>query len=186
VINLTNIGKCYSLRTDKAFLLRDFLLGLVGRSPKKYDFWALRGVSLSVGKGEALAVIGRNGAGKSTLLGLIAGTIYPTEGTVKTSGRICALLELGAGFHPDLTGRENIYLNAALLGLTEDQVKDKFDRIVEFAELWQFIDQPISKYSSGMSMRLGFSVAIHIEPEILIIDEAISAFRRNAWTAFCS
>lgn len=174
MIRLENIGKCYSLRTDKAFLLRDCLLGLVGKRPRMHEFWALRGVSLHVRKGDALAVIGRNGAGKSTLLGVIAKTIYPTEGRVTTEGRVCALLELGAGFHPDLTGRENIHLNASLLGLGEDEVEAKFKDIVDFAELWQFIDLPIGKYSSGMSMRLGFSVAVHIEPEILIIDEVLA------------
>lgn len=174
MIRLEKVSKLYSLRVHKPFLLRDLAGRMVGRRPSTTDFWALRDVSLDVPRGEALGVIGRNGAGKSTLLGIIAGTIYPTEGLVTTEGRVCALLELGVGFHPDLTGRENIFLNAALLGLTEAEVNARLDTIIEFSEIGQFIDMPVGKYSSGMVMRLGFSVAIHIDPEVLIIDEMLT------------
>ncbi len=174
MIRLKNVSKRYNLRANKAFLLRDVFLHAAGRKPTTTEFWALRNIDLEVQRGEALAVMGRNGAGKSTLLGLIAGTIFPTDGTVETEGRICALLELGVGFSPDLTGRENIFLNAALLGLTEREVRARFDEIVAFSEIEKFIDTPVGKYSSGMVMRLGFSVAIHIDPEVLIIDEMLT------------
>lgn len=179
MIRLDNVSKLYSLRVNKPFLLRDLAGRLVGRKPSTTDFWALRNVSLEVPRGDAVGVIGRNGAGKSTLLSIIAGTVYPTEGAVVTEGRVCALLELGVGFHPDLTGRENIFLNATLLGLTEAEVRDRFDAIVAFSEIEQFIDMPVGKYSSGMVMRLGFSVAIHIDPEVLIIDELLSVGDAN-------
>lgn len=171
MIELEAASKQYSLRRDKAFLLRDLMMRAVGRRPGTNEFWALRNVSLKVNRGDSMAIIGRNGAGKSTLLGMVAGTIYPTEGRVRTSGRISALLELGVGFHPDLTGRENVFLNAALLGMSEAEIHKRFDAIVDFSEIEAFIDTPIGKYSSGMLMRLGFSVAVHVDPEVMIIDE---------------
>jgi len=174
VIRLDNVSKRYNLRANKPFLLRDLGMRLVGKRPTTLDFWALRDVSLEVKPGEAVGVVGRNGAGKSTLLGIIAGTIFPNSGNVATEGRVCALLELGVGFNPDLTGRENVYLNAALLGLSEDEVNERYDDILKFAELEDFIDMPVCKYSSGMTMRLGFSVAIHIEPEVFIVDEMLT------------
>ncbi|HHL0109027.1 TPA: ABC transporter ATP-binding protein, partial [Escherichia coli] len=127
-----------------------------------------------VGKGEAVALIGRNGAGKSTSLGLVAGVIKPTKGTVTTQGRVASMLELGGGFHPELTGRENIYLNATLLGLRRKEVQQRMDRIIEFSELGDFIDEPIRVYSSGMLAKLGFSVISQVEPDILIIDEVLA------------
>ena len=127
-----------------------------------------------MGKGEAVALIGRNGAGKSTSLGLVAGVIKPTKGTVTTQGRVASMLELGGGFHPELTGRENIYLNATLLGLRRKEVQQRMDRIIEFSELGDFIDEPIRVYSSGMLAKLGFSVISQVEPDILIIDEVLA------------
>ena len=174
MIALRGVSKLYSLRADKQFLLRDIAMRLAGRKPRTMTFWALRDVTLDIRRGESVAVVGRNGAGKSTLLSVIAGTVYPTSGDVITHGRVSALLELGVGFNPDLTGRENVFLNAALLGMEEDDIRARFPDILAFSELEQFIDTPISKYSSGMIMRLGFSVAIHIEPEIMIIDEILS------------
>ncbi len=135
---------------------------------------ALKDVSFEVKKGEALGIIGRNGAGKSTILGLIAGVLRPTEGRVIVTGRASALLDLGAGFHPELTGRENIMLNGIILGLTKAKVLKKLDEIIEFSELSEFIDQPIRVYSSGMLARLGFSVVAHLDPDILLIDEILA------------
>ena len=135
---------------------------------------ALRNVSFEVREGECFSLIGRNGAGKSTTLGLIAGVLKPSSGDVQTRGRICPLLELGAGFHPELSGRENIVLNAVLLGLTRREALDRAGAIVEFAEMQQHIHQPLRTYSSGMTARLGFSVAVHLSPKILLIDEALS------------
>jgi lipopolysaccharide transport system ATP-binding protein len=134
----------------------------------------LRGLSFEVKAGETLGVVGANGAGKSTILGLAAGVLRPTSGTVKVSGRIAPLLELGAGFHRDLTGRENIILNGVLLGLTRAGVTDRLDAIMDFSELGQFIDQPVRVYSNGMLARLGFSVAAHLDPEIMLIDEVLA------------
>jgi ABC-type polysaccharide/polyol phosphate transport system ATPase subunit len=137
-------------------------------------FTALNDVSLTVPKGQTLGVIGRNGSGKSTLLKLVAGISKPTSGTVKVNGRISALIELGAGFHPEISGRENVFINGIMLGLTKREVADRFDEIVEFAELTEFIDAPVKTYSSGMYMRLGFAVAIHVDPEVLLVDEVLA------------
>src|ERR1700693_2465927 len=137
-------------------------------------FPALTGVSFSVPKGSTYGVIGRNGSGKSTALKLVAGITKPTSGTVKVAGRISALIELGAGFHPEISGRENVYINGIMLGLTKRQIQDRFDAIVEFAELQDFIDAPVKTYSSGMYMRLGFAVAIHVDPDVLLVDEVLA------------
>lgn len=137
-------------------------------------FYALRDVSFEVANGEGLAVIGSNGAGKSTLLGLTAGLAKPASGSVEVNGRVAALLELGSGFHPDLTGKENVFLNAALVGLTERQAREQFESIVEFSGVGEFIDEPLRTYSSGMVVRLAFSVAVNLDPDILIIDEVLA------------
>ena len=176
---LQGVGKRYTLHRQKPFLLHEFARRLArGRSPRE-EFWALREVSLAIRQGEAVGIVGRNGAGKSTLLGLVAGAIHPTLGTVNVHGRVGALLELGAGFHPELTGRENIYLNASLLGLSKARISALFQNIVEFSELAEFIDVPLRNYSTGMHVRLGFSVAAHIDPDILIIDEALAVGDQN-------
>jgi lipopolysaccharide transport system ATP-binding protein len=152
------------------------LRSLLGRSSTNYyrDFWALRQVSFEVRKGETLGIIGRNGSGKSTLLQIICGTLSPTEGSVEISGRVAALLELGAGFNPEFTGRENVYLNAMLLGLTRDQVDRRYDAIARFADIGAFINQPVKTYSSGMYVRLAFAIIAHVDADVLIIDEALA------------
>ena len=145
-----------------------------GRAEPSEEFWPLRDVSFALQPGESLGILGRNGAGKSTALKVIAGLYRPTSGTLEVSGRVSTLLELGAGFHPELTGRENIKLNAALLGLSRPYIEDSMDRIIDFTGLREFIDTPIKVYSSGMKVRLGYAIAVEIEPEILVIDEIIA------------
>jgi lipopolysaccharide transport system ATP-binding protein len=149
---------------------------MVGRAPSQYfkEFWALKNVSLEIKRGETVGIIGRNGSGKSTLLQMICGTLTPTSGTVEVQGRVAALLELGAGFHPDFTGRENVYMNGALLGLTRKEIDGKFDEIAAFADIGQYLDQPVKLYSSGMYVRLAFAVVAHVNADILIIDEALA------------
>ncbi|AER55139.1 ABC transporter-like protein [Pseudoxanthomonas spadix BD-a59] len=150
-----------------------------------HEFHALKGVSFQVLRGETVGIIGRNGSGKSTLLQIICGTLSASSGSVRTHGRIAALLELGAGFNPDFTGRENVYMNGTLLGLSREEVDARFERIVQFADIGEFIEQPVKSYSSGMFVRLAFAVAIHVEPDILIVDEALSvgdeAFQRKCY-----
>jgi len=148
-----------------------------GPAPNKLsarEFWALQDVTFDVRRGEAFGIIGSNGAGKSTILKLLSGIMPPTRGTVQVHGRLSALIEVSAGFHPDLTGRENIYLNGTILGMTRAEIRQRFDAIVAFSELEQFLDTPVKRYSSGMFARLGFSVAVHVQPEILIVDEVLS------------
>jgi teichoic acid transport system ATP-binding protein len=139
-----------------------------------HDFYALRGINLEIRPGEAVGIIGRNGSGKSTLLQIIAGTLAPTAGSVEVNGRVAALLELGSGFNPEFTGRENVFLNAAILGLGEDEIHERFNAILAFADIGEFIDQPVKTYSSGMVVRLAFAVVAHIDPDLLIIDEALA------------
>lgn len=171
-IKVDNVSKLF--RRQKQGTLKEMLPALFGGQQIVDSFWALKDVSFTVKKGEALGIIGPNGSGKSTLLKLIAGVSRPTRGEIEVFGRIAPLIELGAGFHPELTGRENVFLNGIILGMTRDQVEHRFQDIVDFAELWEFIDQPIKHYSSGMYLRLAFAVAIHTNPRILLIDEILA------------
>jgi len=154
------------------------LLRLLGRPidlpPYFSEFWALRGLSFQVARGETVGIIGRNGSGKSTLLQLVCGTLTPTQGEVEVSGRVAALLELGSGFNPEYTGRENVYLNASVLGLSKEEITARLDSILEFADIGEFVDQPVKTYSSGMAMRLAFAVITHVDADVLIIDEALA------------
>ncbi len=179
-IKVEGLSKCYHIYDTPRDRLKQFVLPrlqrLIGKQPKQYfrEFWALRDVSFEVKKGETIGIIGRNGSGKSTLLQMICGTLSPTGGSVETRGRIAALLELGSGFNPDFTGRENVYMNGAVLGLSTEEIDARFDDIAAFAEIGDFIEQPVKTYSSGMMVRLAFAVAINVDPEILIVDEALS------------
>ena len=172
-ISFHNVTKTFQRHTGPA-LVEQHVRRLFSRRKPIVPFYALRDVSFTVGVGEGLAVIGPNGAGKSTLLGLIVGLMLPDSGTVEVNGRIAALLELGSGFHPDLTGAENVMLNASLMGLSERQTNEHFDSIVEFSGIGDFIDEPLRTYSSGMVVRLAFSVAVNLDPEILIVDEVLA------------
>ena len=178
-IRIRNLSKCYHLYDRPEDRLKQILMPrlrrLVGMEPRNYarEFWALRDVSFEVNKGEAVGIIGRNGAGKSTLLQLICGTLTPTGGSVDVTGTVAALLELGSGFNPEFTGRENVYMNASVLGLTSEEINDKFDEIAAFADIGEFLEQPTKTYSSGMLTRLAFAVNACIEPQILIVDEAL-------------
>ena len=171
-IQVEGLSKCYHIY-DRP---RDRLLQMLGRGKKQYfrEFWALRNASFSVKRGETVGIIGRNGSGKSTLLQMICGTVAPSIGTVVTHGRVAALLELGAGFNVEFTGRENVMLNAAILGFPAQDMQARMAQVLEFSELGDFLDQPVKTYSSGMYARLAFSIAIHVDPDILIVDEALS------------
>jgi ABC-2 type transport system ATP-binding protein/lipopolysaccharide transport system ATP-binding protein len=173
-IELHNAGVNYRVPSERIQTIKEYLIRWVQGKIKQRDFWALKAVDLRVLRGETFGVIGHNGAGKSTLLKLVARVLRPTTGKVVVRGSVAPLLEFGAGFHPELTGRENIYLNGALLGFTRNDMEQKFNRIVDFAELWDFIDNPIRTYSSGMLARLGFAVATDIDPDVLLIDEVLS------------
>ena len=174
-IDVQNLSKQFRrYHIDRPWTLQEALQrGLRGVRPAQY-FWALRDVSFTVSPGRVVGVIGPNGAGKSTLLRLIGGVGRPDKGTVKLHGRIGALLDLGAGFHPELTGRENVWVSAIISGLTRQEMLQKFDSIVSFSELNEFIDYPLHTYSTGMQMRLAFAIAVHVEPEVLMIDEVLS------------
>lgn len=171
VIDFNHVSKKF--KKGQKLLLKQALLDFL-RPRKQEDFWAVKDVSFKVKKGEIIGIIGANGSGKSTILKIIAGVLTPTKGNVTVKGRIGPLIELGAGFHPELTGRENIYLNGTVLGLTKKEIDQKYDEIVKFAELEEFIDTPVKHYSSGMYMRLGFAIAININPDILLIDEILA------------
>ena len=170
-IEIKNMNKNFKVATDKPATLKE---RLVFRKNKVETRQVLKGINLKIKKGETVALIGTNGSGKSTLLKLMTKIIYPTDGTIVTQGKLTSLLELGAGFHPDFTGRENIYFNASIFGLTKQEIEKRIDEIIEFSELEEFIDQPIRTYSSGMYMRLAFSIAINVDAEILLIDEILA------------
>lgn len=171
-IDVQELGKCYHVYDEPRHRLLQLLAG--GRRRYYREFWALRHTSFTVRRGETVGIIGRNGSGKSTLLQMICGTVTPTTGSVRTHGRVAALLELGAGFNPEFTGRENVMLNAAILGIPRERMQERMHEIAEFSELGDFLDQPVKTYSSGMFARLAFSIAIHVDPEIVIVDEALA------------
>jgi lipopolysaccharide transport system ATP-binding protein len=179
-IRVTNLSKCFQIYARPQDRLKQWIIPrlqrLVGVGPKTYfhDFWALHGVSLEIAQGKTIGIIGRNGSGKSTLLQLICGTLNPTTGHAEVRGRVAALLELGSGFNPEFTGRENVYMNASVLGLSKEQIDTRFSQIARFADIGEFISQPVKTYSSGMMVRLAFSVIAHVDADILIIDEALS------------
>lgn len=184
VIKFENVSKQFSKLNQKTF--KEFIPALIRGEKTSESFTALNDISFEIKKGETVGIIGPNGSGKSTILKLIAGVMWPTTGKVKVIGKISPLIELGAGMHPELTGRENIFLNGSILGLTQKEIAKNFDNIVDFAELREFIDQPVKHYSSGMYMRLAFAVAVHVQPDILIIDEILSvgdsAFQEKCFT----
>jgi len=171
-IQISGLWKNFKIYRDRTPGLKDRVL-LWGQE-KAEVFWALKDINLNVPTGTTVGLIGRNGSGKSTLLKVISGILHPDNGHVSVNGRISTLLELGAGFHPDFTGRENIYLNASTFGLTGKETRQRLDDIIEFSELGEFIDNPVRSYSSGMYVRLGFSVAVHTDPEILLVDEVLA------------
>jgi lipopolysaccharide transport system ATP-binding protein len=179
-IKVENLSKCYQIYDAPRDRLKQFVLPrlkrVLGRKPTNYfrEFWALRDVSFEVNRGETVGIIGRNGSGKSTLLQMICGTLTPTSGSIQTHGRIAALLELGSGFNPEFTGRENVYMNASLLGLTKEEIDVHYEDIVAFADIGDFIKQPVKTYSSGMYLRLAFAVIVHVNADILIVDEALA------------
>lgn len=171
-IKLANVSKLFFKQEQKTF--KEFLPALFTGKKTREWFWALKDINLEIKSGETLGIMGPNGSGKSTLLKLIAGVSRPTEGSIEVVGRVAPLIELAAGFHPELTGRENVFLNGIILGMSRSEVTAKFKAIVDFAELWDFIDSPVKHYSSGMYVRLAFSVAIHTDPDILLLDEILA------------
>lgn len=179
-IRVSNLGKCYQIYDRPSDRLKQFILPrlrrLFGLPNKQYfkEFWALNDVSFELKKGETFGIIGRNGSGKSTLLQMICGTLTPTTGSIETNGRVAALLELGSGFNHEFTGRENVYLNASVLGLSNQEIDARFDEIIAFADIGDFIEQPVKTYSSGMMVRLAFAVIAHVDADILVIDEALA------------
>ena len=179
-ISVSGVSKCYQVYSTPQDRLKQFLLPRLARiafrQPRQYfkEFWALNDINFEVKRGETIGIIGRNGSGKSTLLQIICGTLSPTGGQVETTGRVGALLELGAGFNPEFTGRDNVYLNASILGLSQAEIDAAYDSIVAFADIGEFIDQPVKTYSSGMTVRLAFAVQANLSPDILIVDEALA------------
>lgn len=179
MIEVRNVTMRYSMNADRITSLKEYVIKLLKKDLEYEYFTALDDVSFNVGKGEVLGLIGHNGAGKSTILKVISGIVSPTEGSVHIHGNVVPMLELGSGFDMEMTGRENIYLNGAILGYSEEFLMEKYDEIVAFAELGQFIDIPLRNYSSGMIARLGFSIATVVEPEILIVDEVLAVGDAN-------
>lgn len=179
-IRVSNLSKCYQIYETPRDRLKQFVMPrvrcLAGKPQKQYfrEFWALKDVSFEIKKGETVGIIGRNGSGKSTLLQMICGTLNPTSGSIQTNGRIAALLELGSGFNPEFTGRENVYMNASVLGLSNEEIDERFNDIVSFADIGEFIEQPVKTYSSGMMVRLAFAVIAHVDADILVVDEALA------------
>lgn len=179
-IKVTNLSKCYEIYNSPRDRLKQFIFPILrrflGKAPTQYfrDFWALKDISFEIKKGETFGVIGKNGSGKSTLLQILCGTLTPTDGLIEINGRVAALLELGSGFNTEFTGRENIYMNAGILGLSKNEIDARFNDIVDFADIGDFLDQPVKTYSSGMYVRLAFSVIVHVDADILIVDEALS------------
>ncbi|MBM9519509.1 ABC transporter ATP-binding protein [Desulforhopalus vacuolatus] len=171
-ISVENLSKCYQIYNKPGDRLKQMIMR--GRRSYYKEFWALRDVSFTIGRGETVGIVGQNGCGKSTLLQMVCGTLNPTAGKCQTRGRIAALLELGSGFNPEFTGRENVYMNASVLGLTSAEIDSRFAAITDFANIGDFIEQPVKTYSSGMMVRLAFAVAINVDPEILIVDEALA------------
>jgi lipopolysaccharide transport system ATP-binding protein len=183
-VSFDGVSKRFVLHHERAYTVLESIVGLVKPTRRSAEeFWALRDVSFEILTGETFGIIGPNGAGKSTLLKLMARILEPTSGEVAVRGRVSPLLELGAGFHPELTGRENVYLNAALFGVSQAEAEDRYEEIVEFSELGDFMDVPLKHYSSGMYMRLGFAVAANIVPDVLLVDEVLAvgdeAFQRK-------
>lgn len=171
-VSVEHVSKKFRLYHEKNQNLKTAIMR--GKRTIHEDFWALKDVSFDVPEGSTFGLIGSNGSGKSTLLKCLAKIYYPNEGSIKANGKVAALLEVGSGFHPELSGRENIYLNGSILGMSKKKIDSKFDQIVDFSGVEEFIDQPVKNYSSGMYVRLGFSVAIHVDPEILIVDEVLA------------
>ena len=175
MIKVNNVSMRFNLGIEKNFSLKQFFIDIFkAKKKRKNEFWALSDVSFEVKKGQVVGFVGSNGAGKSTLLKIIAGVMKPTKGSIEIYGNVCPMIELGAGFDMDLTARENIYLNAAVLGYSKNFIEEKFDQIVEFSELKDFLDVPVKNFSSGMVARLAFSIATVVDPEILIVDEILS------------
>jgi lipopolysaccharide transport system ATP-binding protein len=183
MIKVEHISKQYTIGVDRTYKTFQDAITTAVKSPLSYfkksnkednTFWALKDVSFEIEEGEVVGIIGRNGAGKSTLLKILSRITEPTEGKITMRGRVASLLEVGTGFHPELTGRENVYLNGSILGMKKLEIDAKFDEIVKFAEIEKFLDTPVKRYSSGMYVRLAFAVAAHLEPEILLVDEVLA------------
>lgn len=171
-VQIDHVSKKFRLYKERNQSLKSAIMR--GRKSVHEDFWALKDISFDINKGETFGLVGDNGSGKSTLLKCMAQILYPDKGSIAMQGRVAALLEVGSGFHPELSGRENIFLNGSILGMAKQEIVKKFDSIVDFSGVSEFIDQPVKNYSSGMYVRLGFSVAIHVDPDILLVDEVLA------------